>query len=150
KYGLIRTDHVLFIAAGAFHVSKPSDLVPALQGRFPLRVALSPLTERDLVRILREPKNALLRQYEALIGAEGVQLEFTDDGIDEIARIAAQVNDRLENIGARRLHTVLTTLLEDILFDLPERGDGRISIAAPVVRERLKRVVEDEDLRRYI
>jgi len=150
KYGLVRTDHILFIAAGAFHVSKPSDLIPELQGRFPIRVELNPLTERDFVRILREPKNALLRQYQALVAAEGVSLEFTDEAIEEIARIAAQVNERLENIGARRLHTVLTTLLEDILFDLPERGEGRIVIGPEDVRERLKRVVEDEDLRRYI
>src|SRR5690606_8985104 len=150
KYGLVRTEHILFIAAGAFHVSKPSDLVPELQGRFPIRVELSPLTERDFVRILREPKNALLRQYQALVAAEGVTLEFTDDAIEEIARIAAQVNERLENIGARRLHTVMTTLLEDILFELPERGEGRIVIGPADVRERLKRVVEDEDLRRYI
>jgi len=150
KYGLVRTDHILFIAAGAFHVSKPSDLIPELQGRFPIRVELNPLTERDFVRILREPKNALLRQYQALVAAEGVSLEFTDAAIEEIARIAAQVNERLENIGARRLHTVLTTLLEDILFELPERGEDRIVIDAPDVRERLKRVVEDEDLRRYI
>src|SRR5690606_15130445 len=150
KYGLVRTDHILFIAAGAFHVSKPSDLVPELQGRFPIRVELSPLTEADFVRILTEPKNALLRQYQALVATEGVELEFTDDGIREIARIAAEINERLENIGARRLHTVLTTLLEDILFDLPERGTGTISIDAREVRDRLKRIVEDEDLRRYI
>jgi len=150
KYGLVRTDHILFIAAGAFHVSKPSDLIPELQGRFPIRVELNPLTEQDFVRILKEPKNALLRQYQALVAAEGVSLEFTDAAIEEIARIAAQVNERLENIGARRLHTILTTLLEDILFDLPERGEDRIVIDAPDVRERLKRVVEDEDLRRYI
>src|SRR5690606_28001104 len=142
KYGIVRTDHILFIAAGAFHVAKPSDLVPELQGRFPIRVELSPLTQADFVRILREPKNALLRQYEALVAAEGVDLEFTDDGIEEIARIAAQVNERLENIGARRLHTVLTTLLEDVLFELPERGNGSIGISAADVRERLKRVVE--------
>ena len=150
KYGVVRTDHILFIAAGAFHVSKPSDLIPELQGRFPIRVELTPLTEEDFVRILTEPKNALLRQYQALVATEGVQLEFTDDGIREIARIAAQVNERLENIGARRLHTVLTTLLEDILFDLPERGTDTITIDAQEVRERLKRIVEDEDLRRYI
>ena len=147
----MRTDHILFIAAGAFHVARSrATSCPELQGRFPIRVELSPLTERDFVRILREPKNALLRQYQALIGAEGVTLEFTDEGIEEIARIAAQVNERLENIGARRLHTVMTTLLEDILFELPERGEGRIVIGPADVRERLKRVVEDEDLRRYI
>ncbi|HLU26227.1 MAG TPA: ATP-dependent protease ATPase subunit HslU [Longimicrobiales bacterium] len=151
KYGMIRTDHILFIAAGAFHVAKPSDLIPELQGRFPIRVELSPLTEADFVRILTEPKNALLRQYQALVQAEGVELEFTEDGVREIARTAAQVNERLENIGARRLHTVLTTLLEDILFDLPEGADGgKIVVDAQVVRERLKSIVEDEDLRRYI
>ena len=152
KYGMIRTDHVLFIAAGAFHVAKPSDLIPELQGRFPIRVELQPLTEADFVRILQEPKNALVRQYKALIEAEGVAIDFTDDGIEEVARIAADVNGRMENIGARRLHTVMTTLLEDILFDLPEAKDTGVTIRidAPFVRDRLKSVVEDEDLRRYI
>jgi ATP-dependent HslUV protease ATP-binding subunit HslU len=150
KYGMIRTDHVLFIAAGAFHVSKPSDLIPELQGRFPIRVELSPLTEKDFVRILREPKNALLRQYQALIGAEGVKIEFTEEGVLEIARIAAEVNERTENIGARRLHTVLSLLLDPILFDLPEAGGESILIGPEIVRERLKKVVDDEDLRRYI
>jgi ATP-dependent HslUV protease ATP-binding subunit HslU len=150
KYGMIRTDHVLFIAAGAFHVSKPSDLIPELQGRFPIRVELSPLTEKDFVRILREPKNALLRQYQALIGAEGVKIDFTEEGVLEIARIAAEVNERTENIGARRLHTVLSLLLDPILFDLPEAGGDSILIGPEIVRERLKKVVDDEDLRRYI
>jgi len=150
KYGMVRTDHILFIAAGAFHVSKPSDLIPELQGRFPIRVELSPLTQEDFVRILREPKNALLRQYQALIGSEGVILEFTDDGTREIARLAAEVNSRMENIGARRLHTVLTTLLDDILFSLPEEGGKNITIDADTVRDRLKNIVDDEDLRRYI
>ena len=150
KYGMVRTDHVLFVAAGAFHVSKPSDLIPELQGRFPIRVELSALTEADFVRILTEPKNALIRQYQALIGTEKAQLDFTEDGIAEIARIAADVNHRMENIGARRLHTVLTTLLDDVLFDLPERGTSAIRIDAGQVRERLKTIVEDEDLRRYI
>ncbi|MHB1169828.1 MAG: ATP-dependent protease ATPase subunit HslU [Longimicrobiales bacterium] len=150
KYGMVRTDHVLFVAAGAFHVSKPSDLIPELQGRFPIRVELSALTEADFVRILTEPKNALIRQYQALIGTENAQLDFTEDGIAEIARIAADVNHRMENIGARRLHTVLTTLLDDVLFDLPERGTAPIRIDAAQVRERLKSIVEDEDLRRYI
>jgi len=147
---MVRTDHILFIAAGAFHVSKPSDLIPELQGRFPIRVELSPLTQEDFVRILREPKNALLRQYQALIGSEGVILEFTDDGTREIARLAAEVNSRMENIGARRLHTVLTTLLDDILFSLPEEGGKNITIDADTVRDRLKNIVDDEDLRRYI
>ena len=113
KYGLVKTDHVLFIAAGAFHVSKPSDLIPELQGRFPIRVELTPLTEADFVRIMTEPENALTRQYSALVEAEGASLIFTEDGIAEVARIAATVNDRMENIGARRLHTVMSTLLED-------------------------------------
>ncbi|MGH7461003.1 MAG: HslU--HslV peptidase ATPase subunit, partial [Longimicrobiales bacterium] len=150
KYGMVRTDHVLFIAAGAFHVAKPSDLIPELQGRFPIRVELSPLTEQDFVRILREPKNALLRQYQALIKAEGVDLEFTEDGAREIARIAAEANSRMENIGARRLHTVMTTLLDDVLFNLPDSGKDAITVDAKVVRDRLKAVIDDEDLRRYI
>jgi ATP-dependent HslUV protease ATP-binding subunit HslU len=150
KYGMVRTDHVLFIAAGAFHVSKPSDLIPELQGRFPIRVELSALTERDFVRILQEPKNALLRQYQALVATEKVAITFRDDGVREIARIAADVNQRMENIGARRLHTVLTTLLDQILFDLPEGAGGPIEIDAAVVRARLKDIVEDEDLRKYI
>jgi ATP-dependent HslUV protease ATP-binding subunit HslU len=150
KYGLVKTDHVLFIAAGAFHVSKPSDLIPELQGRFPIRVELTPLTEADFVRIMTEPENALTRQYSALVEAEGAQLAFTQDGIAEVARIAAAVNDRMENIGARRLHTVMSTLLEDVLYDLPDRGKGKITVDAALVRERLKTIVEDEDLRRYI
>ncbi|HEU0079680.1 MAG TPA: ATP-dependent protease ATPase subunit HslU, partial [Longimicrobiaceae bacterium] len=150
KYGMVRTDHMLFIAAGAFHVSKPSDLIPELQGRFPIRVELTNLTERDFVRILREPKNALLTQYRALVAAEGATLEFTDEGVEAIARTAATVNDRMENIGARRLHTVLTTLLEEILFDLPDATEKNIVIGADTVADRLKAIVEDEDLRRYI
>jgi ATP-dependent HslUV protease ATP-binding subunit HslU len=150
KYGMIRTDHILFIAAGAFHMSKPSDLVPELQGRFPIRVELSPLTEQDFVRILTEPRNALLRQYQAIVGAENAELHFDEGSVREIARIAADVNQRMENIGARRLHTVLTTLLDDILFDLPEAGSGRIDIDAAIVRERLQKILEDEDLRKYI
>jgi ATP-dependent HslUV protease ATP-binding subunit HslU len=147
---MVRTDHILFVAAGAFHVAKPSDLIPELQGRFPIRVELSPLTEEDFVRILTEPKNALVRQYQALIDAEGVKLEFTPDGVKEVARIAADVNGRMENIGARRLHTVMTTLLEDILFDLPDVQQGPIRIDGAFVRDRLKGIVEDEDLRKYI
>ncbi len=151
KYGMVRTEHILFVATGAFHVATPSDLIPELQGRFPIRVELSPLTEQDFVRILTEPKNALVRQYQALVDAEGVQLEFTEDGVKEVARVAADVNSRMENIGARRLHTVMTTLLEDILFDLPDaQSTGKIRIDAGFVRERLKGVVEDEDLRKYI
>jgi ATP-dependent HslUV protease ATP-binding subunit HslU len=150
KYGMIRTDHILFVAAGAFHVSKPSDLIPELQGRFPIRVELKPLTEEDFVRILTEPKNALTRQYQALIAAENVELTFTEGGVREIARIAAEVNRRMENIGARRLHTVLTTLLDEILFDLPEKAAGPITITAADVTDKLRAIVEDEDLRKYI
>ncbi|GAC1688794.1 MAG: ATP-dependent protease ATPase subunit HslU [Gemmatimonadaceae bacterium] len=150
KYGMVKTDHVLFVAAGAFHVSKPSDLIPELQGRFPIRVELKSLTEADFVRIMREPENALTKQYAALVLAEGAELTFTDDGIAEVARIAALVNDRMENIGARRLHTVMTTLLEEYLYELPDRGDTTIVVDGALVRDRLKRIVEDEDLRRYI
>src|SRR5438445_4355005 len=150
RYGYVRTDHVLFIAAGAFHVSKPSDLIPELQGRFPIRVELQPLTEEDFVRIMTEPENALTKQYAALCAAEGATLEFTADGIKEIARIAAKANERMENIGARRLHTVMTNLLEDVLFELPELAEKRIKFDAARVRERLAKIVEDEDLRRYI
>jgi ATP-dependent HslUV protease ATP-binding subunit HslU len=152
KYGLVKTDHVLFIAAGAFHVSKPSDLIPELQGRFPIRVELKPLTEADFVRIMTEPENALTKQYTALVHADGAALSFTTDGIAEIARIAASVNDRMENIGARRLHTVMSTLLEDVLYELPDGVpmNGGITIDEGTVRDRLKAVVEDEDLRKYI
>jgi ATP-dependent HslUV protease ATP-binding subunit HslU len=150
KYGMVRTDHILFIAAGAFHATKPSDLIPELQGRFPIRVELSPLTEADFIRILTEPKNALLTQYRALVETEGAELEFEESGVAEIARIAADVNQRMENIGARRLHTVLTTLLEDILYELPEFGARKIVVDAEMVRQRLAKVVQDEDLRRYI
>jgi ATP-dependent HslUV protease ATP-binding subunit HslU len=150
RYGFVRTDHVLFIAAGAFHVSKPSDLIPELQGRFPIRVELSPLTEEDFVRIMTEPENALTKQYAALCAAEGATLEFTPDGVKEVARIAAKVNERMENIGARRLHTVLTTLLEEVLFELPDYPTKHIVFDAEAVRERLSKIVDDEDLRRYI
>ncbi len=150
RYGYVRTDHVLFIAAGAFHISKPSDLIPELQGRFPIRVELQPLTEQDFVRIMTEPENALTKQYAALCAADGATLEFTPDGINEIARIAAKANERMENIGARRLHTVMTTLLEDVLFDLPDLPEKRIRFDAERVRERLAKIVDDEDLRRYI
>ena len=150
KYGLVRTDHVLFIAAGAFHVAKPSDLIPELQGRFPIRVELQNLGEKDFVRILKEPKNALLSQYRALVETEGASVDFTDDGVAEIARIAAELNERMENIGARRLQTVMTTLLEDVLFDLPESGTDPVLVDRAFVRDRLKKAAEDEDLRRYI
>ena len=150
KYGMVKTDHVLFIAAGAFHVSKPSDLIPELQGRFPIRVELKPLTEQDFVRIMTEPENALTKQYAALVSAEGALLTFTEDAIAELARIATSVNERMENIGARRLHTVMSSLLEDVLYDLPDRGTKPIAIDGATVRDRLKAIVEDEDLRRYI
>jgi ATP-dependent HslUV protease ATP-binding subunit HslU len=150
RYGYVRTDHVLFIAAGAFHVSKPSDLIPELQGRFPIRVELSPLSQDDFVRIMTEPENALTKQYAALCAAEGAELTFQPDGVEEIARIAGLLNERLENIGARRLHTVMTTLLEDLLFDLPDVEQKNVVFDANNVRERLMRIVNDEDLRKYI
>jgi ATP-dependent HslUV protease ATP-binding subunit HslU len=150
RYGYVRTDHILFIAAGAFHVSKPSDLIPELQGRFPIRVELQPLTEADFVRIMTEPENALTKQYAALCAADGATLEFTADGVKEIARIAAKANEQMENIGARRLHTVLTTLLENVLFELPEYPVKHIVIDGAAVRERLMKILNNEDLRKYI
>jgi ATP-dependent HslUV protease ATP-binding subunit HslU len=150
KHGMVKTDHVLFIAAGAFHVSKPSDLIPELQGRFPIRVELTALTEEDFVRIMTEPENALTKQYAALVAADGAELSFTDDGIREIARLASQANQRMENIGARRLHTVMTTLLEDVLFSLPDKTISTINVDGAMVRDRLKAVLDDEDLRKYI
>jgi ATP-dependent HslUV protease ATP-binding subunit HslU len=150
KFGPVRTDHVLFIAAGAFHMSKPSDLIPELQGRLPIRVELENLGEDDFRRILTEPRNALIRQYEALLATEGVHLEFTDDGIAEIARTAATVNERTENIGARRLHTVLEKLLEDLSFQAPEVAEPHVVVDAAYVRERLSAIVADQDLSRYI
>ena len=150
KYGLVRTDHILFIAAGAFHVAKPSDMIPELQGRFPVRVELQSLGEEEFVRILQEPKNALLEQYRAMIETEGTKIEFTDDAVAEIARIAMQLNERLENIGARRLQTVMTTLLEEVLFDLPEARTDLIHIDRAFVQDRLATISEDEDLIRYI
>jgi len=150
RYGYVRTDHILFIAAGAFHIAKPSDLIPELQGRFPIRVELSSLSEADFVRIMTEPENALTKQYAALCASDGATLEFTADGVKEIARIAAKVNERMENIGARRLHTVMTTLLEDVMFELPDYPSKHIVFDGPAVRERLLRIVEDEDLRKYI
>lgn len=150
KYGMVKTDHVLFIASGAFHVSKPSDLIPELQGRFPIRVELQSLTPEDFVRILTEPQNALIKQYTAMLATESVDIKFTKAAIDEIARIAFEVNERTENIGARRLHTVMTALLEDILFDVPDAQTGKIDITAELVGERLHGIVEDEDLSRYI
>lgn len=150
KYGPVKTDHVLFVAAGAFHVAKPSDLIPELQGRFPIRVELESLTRDDFRRILSEPKNALVTQYTALLGTEGVQLEFANDGVDEIARLAQVVNEETENIGARRLHTMMERLLEDLSFDATQRRGERVVIDRTYVRERLADVVTDRDLTRYI
>jgi ATP-dependent HslUV protease ATP-binding subunit HslU len=150
KYGAVKTDHVLFIAAGAFHVAKPSDLIPELQGRFPIRVELLPLTERDFVRIMTEPDHALTKQYAALVASEGASLTFAPDGIAELARVATVCNARMENIGARRLHTVMTTLLEELLYGLPEAGTDTIVVDAAMVRSRLDAVSQDEDLRRYM
>lgn len=150
KHGPVVTDHILFIAAGAFHVAKPSDLIPELQGRFPIRVELSPLSKEDFVRILTEPKGALVRQYQALLATEGLTIEFSQDGLEEIADVAVQVNERTENIGARRLFTIMERLLEDISFEGPECPHKRITITAATVRERLKDIVKDQDLSRYI
>jgi ATP-dependent HslUV protease ATP-binding subunit HslU len=150
KYGFVKTDHVLFIAAGAFHVSKPSDLIPELQGRFPIRVELDSLTEEDFVRILTEPENALLKQYRALLGAEQVDLSFSDDAVREIARDAERVNRALENIGARRLHTIMERLLEDISFAGPENAGRKIAIEVEDVRTALSDLVKDQDLSRYV
>ncbi len=150
KYGVVKTDHILFIAAGAFHVAKPSDLIPEFQGRFPIRVELEPLTTEDFVRILTEPQNSLIRQYVGLLETEGVTLDFAPDAIRTIAEIAVQVNDRTENIGARRLFTVMERLLEEISFDAPERRGQRIAITADEVRRRLAEIIKSEDLSRYI
>jgi ATP-dependent HslUV protease ATP-binding subunit HslU len=150
KYGLVKTDHILFIAAGAFHASKPSDLIPEMQGRFPIRVELDSLTAEDFIRILTEPQNALIKQYTALMATEGLKLTFTEDGIEEIARIANLVNERTENIGARRLHTVMTTLLENIMFEVPDTKIKSVKITKQLVQKTLKDIVEDEDLSRYI
>ncbi|MDP6125571.1 MAG: ATP-dependent protease ATPase subunit HslU, partial [Candidatus Latescibacteria bacterium] len=150
KHGVVNTDHVLFVAAGAFHSSSPSDLIPELQGRFPNRVELDSLTADDFVRILTEPDNALEKQYSALMASEGVKLTFTREAIRQIAETADKVNSQTENIGARRLHTIMTTLLEDVMFDVPDIGTDDIKVTVPMVRERLDSIVEDEDLSRYI
>jgi len=150
KYGMVRTDHILFVAAGAFHVSKPSDLIPELQGRFPIRVELDSLGRADLVRILTEPENALIKQYTALLETERVEVKFVEDGIAEIAEMAALINERTENIGARRLYTMMEKLLDEISFDAPEMSGKSMMIDAKYVREKLKGFVEDEDLSRYI
>jgi len=151
KYGVVKTDHILFIASGAFHVSKPSDLIPELQGRFPIRVELNSLSEDDFVQILTTPQNALLKQYSALLETEGVKLNFTDDGIREIAVIATHVNEQVENIGARRLHTILTTLLDEILFDVPDKLPAEtVQITKEFVNEKLDKIVKDRDLSKFI
>jgi ATP-dependent HslUV protease ATP-binding subunit HslU len=152
KYGVIQTDHVLFIAAGAFHVSKPSDLIPELQGRFPIRVELQALTKEDFTRILKEPKNALTKQYQALFEAEEVYLDFTDDAIEEIANLAFVINQEVENIGARRLHTVMSHLLNDFLFEVPDLigPNSKIRITREMVQERLSSLVKNRDLSQYI
>jgi ATP-dependent HslUV protease ATP-binding subunit HslU len=150
KYGPVRTDHVLFVAAGAFHMSKPSDLIPELQGRFPIRVELGPLSAEDFVRILTEPRNALTKQYAALLATEGITIQWTDEAVREVARIAAEVNARTHDIGARRLHTVLERLLDELLFSASDIGTQTIPITDAYVRERLGPLVADEDLAGYI
>jgi len=150
RYGFVRTDHILFIAAGAFHVSKPSDLIPELQGRFPIRVELKSLNEADFIRILKEPKNALIKQYQALLDTEGIKLTFTEDAIQEIASFATRVNESMENIGARRLHTILEKLLEEVSFDGPDLKKKVVKVDAAYVRKQLADIVKDQDLSRYI
>ncbi|MBP1637017.1 MAG: heat shock protein HslVU, ATPase subunit HslU, partial [Acidobacteria bacterium] len=150
KYGMVRTDHVLFIAAGAFHVSKPSDLIPELQGRFPIRVELEPLGKDDFVRILTEPRNALVKQYRALLETEGINLEFRPDAVERIADFATVVNERAENIGARRLHTVMEKLLDQISFDAPDAPEKSVTIDAAYVDRMLADIVRNDDLTRYI
>src|SRR5579864_5318803 len=150
RHGFVRTDHILFIAAGAFHVSKPSDMIPELQGRFPIRVELKSLTVEDFIRILKEPKNALAKQYSALLETEGIKLIFTDDALEEVARFAARVNESSENIGARRLHTIMEKLLEEISFQGPDLKKKSVKIDANYVRDQLADIVKDQDLSRYI
>src|SRR6202142_1548662 len=150
RYGFVRTDHILFIAAGAFHVSKPADMIPELQGRFPIRVELKSLTESDFIRILKEPKNALIKQYQALLDTEGIKLTFTEDAIQEIAAFATRVNETAENIGARRLHTILEKLLEEVSFEGPDLKKKTVKVDAAYVRKQLAEIVKDQDLSRYI
>jgi ATP-dependent HslUV protease ATP-binding subunit HslU len=150
KYGMVKTDHILFIASGAFHQSKPSDLIPELQGRFPIRVELNSLTEEDFVKILTLPENALIKQYAALLETDGVSLDFREDGIRELARIASEVNEEVENIGARRLHTIMTSLLEDVLFDAPDAAQRTVIVDTAMVEKRLSGLVKNRDLSRYI
>jgi ATP-dependent HslUV protease ATP-binding subunit HslU len=150
RYGMIRTDHILFIAAGAFHISKPSDLIPELQGRLPIRVELTALTEGDFVRILTEPKNALIKQYIALLDTEGLKLTFTDDAIATLARYAVMVNEQTENIGARRLHTILEKVLDEISFEAPDLKKKNVKVDGPYVTKQLADIVKNQDLSRYI
>jgi ATP-dependent HslUV protease ATP-binding subunit HslU len=150
RYGFVRTDHILFIAAGAFHVSKPSDMIPELQGRFPIRVELKSLSVEDFIRILKEPKNALAKQYTALLETEGIKLILTDDALEEVARFAASVNERAENIGARRLHTIMEKLLEEVSFEGPDLKKKTVKVDANYVRKQLAEIVKDQDLSRYI
>jgi ATP-dependent HslUV protease ATP-binding subunit HslU len=150
KYGMVRTDHILFVAAGAFHVSKPSDLIPELQGRFPIRVELSSLNHEDFVRILREPRNALLKQYRALLATEGLTLEFTDDAVETIASYSMTVNERTENIGARRLHTIMEKVLDELLFEAPELPQKKWTIDGDYVKKMLEEIAKDDDISRYI
>lgn len=150
RYGLVRTDHILFIGAGAFHVSKPSDLIPELQGRFPIRVELTPLTKQDFIRILTEPENALIKQYKALLATEGVEVDFTPEAIDEIAAIAEKINEEDENIGARRLHTVMEKVMEEISFEAPNILSKRITIDRNYVQKQLQDIIKNQDLRRFI
>jgi ATP-dependent HslUV protease ATP-binding subunit HslU len=151
KYGVVKTDHILFIASGAFHIAKPSDLIPELQGRFPIRVELKSLTEDDFIKILTLPQNALLKQYAALLKTESVEINFNEDAIKEVAKTAAIVNEQVENIGARRLHTILTTLLEDILFEVPDKmPESTVEISGEMVNAKLESIVKDRDLSKYI
>ncbi|HUI30661.1 MAG TPA: ATP-dependent protease ATPase subunit HslU [Candidatus Acidoferrales bacterium] len=151
KYGMAKTDHILFIASGAFHTAKPSDLIPELQGRFPIRVELNSLNEEDFYKILTKPENALIKQYTAILATEGIEISFSEDAIREVAKVATEVNEQVENIGARRLHTIMTTLLEDILFDVPDKIDEReIMITRDLVHEKLSKIVRDRDLSKYI
>ncbi|MDK2812323.1 MAG: ATP-dependent HslUV protease ATP-binding subunit HslU, partial [Petrotoga sp.] len=150
KYGPVRTDYILFIGSGAFHMSRPSDLIPELQGRFPIRVELSSLTRKDFVRILVEPENAITKQYQALLSTEGIELIFTEDGIEEMAKIAYELNQRLENIGARRLYTVVEKVLEEISFEAPDVQEKKIIIDAKYVMGKLENIISDEDVSSYI
>ncbi len=150
KFGVVRTDHILFISAGAFHMTKPSDLIPELQGRFPIRVEMESLGKEEFIKILKNPRNALLKQYAALLETEGVKLIIEEDAVEEIAQLAADVNEKMENIGARRLHTILTTLLEDMLFKIPDKSIKEVKISKDIVKKRLSKIIKDRDLSRYI